>query len=96
MDKITPEEVVKLANLARLGLSDKEMDELAPQMTEILAFAEQLNEVDVQGIELTSQVTGAVNVYREDEKWNCDIKRDQLLKNAPESEDGFIKVKSVL
>jgi aspartyl-tRNA(Asn)/glutamyl-tRNA(Gln) amidotransferase subunit C len=65
-------------------------------MTDILGYVKQLDEVDISSVEPTSQVTGLKNVYVEDQKRKCDIPREELLSNAPEKEDGFIKVKPVL
>lgn len=96
MDKITLDDVEKLAKLARLGLTKEEMKKLAPQMSEILNFAKQLDEVDVNGVEPTSQVTGLANVFSVDSCTKSEVNREDLLSNAPEKENGFIKVKSVL
>lgn len=96
MEKISTEDVEKLARLARLGLQEDEKAVLAVQMTEVLGYVEQLDEVDIDGVEPTSQVAGLKNIYIADKKQRCDIPREELLANAPEKEDGFIKVKPVL
>lgn len=96
MDKITTNDIEKLAVLARLGLADKEKVSLASEMTAILDYVKQLDSVNVTGIQPTSQVTGLTNSTREDKMEKCDIMRDELFSNAPETENGFIKVKSVL
>jgi len=96
MSKITVEEVGALAGLARVGLSEKEKESLASQMTEILEYARQLDGVDTSMVEPTSQVTGLTNVYREDAIVSSKLSRDELLANAPESDGGAIKVKAVL
>jgi aspartyl-tRNA(Asn)/glutamyl-tRNA(Gln) amidotransferase subunit C len=96
MEKITIEDVEKLAKLARVGLKDNEKQSLASQMTEILNYVKQLDEIDTSAVEPTSQTTGLSNVYVEDAKEECAIPRDDLLSNAPQQEVGFIKVKSVL
>jgi len=96
MNKITTTDIDKLAQLARLGLTGAEKESLATEMTAILDYVKQLDEVDVSKVEPTSQVTGLCNVTREDKMVNCDIERDEILSNAPETENGFIKVKSVL
>ena len=96
MDKITITDIDKLAKLARLGLTEAEKQSLAEQMTDILEYVKQLDEVDVSQVEPTSQVTGLKNVTREDKIFRSDIDRDELLSNAPDTENGFIKVKSVL
>ena len=96
MNKITTTDIDKLASLARLGLTGAEKESLATEMTAILDYVKQLDEVDVSKVEPTSQVTGLCNVTREDKMVNCDIERDEILSNAAETENGFIKVKSVL
>ncbi len=96
MSKITVEEVEALAKLARVGLTDEEKRSLAAQMSEILDYARALDEVDVQDIAPTSQVTGLTNVYRQDIIVRSELSREELLANAPESEGGSIKVKAVL
>ena len=96
MSKITADEVEKLAKLARVGLTKEETQTLASQMTEILGFAEQLDKVDVSGVEPTSQVTGLANVFRDDKVIRAENTREELLSNAPETEAGSIKVKKVL
>jgi aspartyl-tRNA(Asn)/glutamyl-tRNA(Gln) amidotransferase subunit C len=94
MDKITVKDVEKLAKLARLGLSDKEKESFATQMTEILGYVKQLDEIETGDVEPTSQVTGLKNIMADDGIRECLVDRDQLLSNAPESENGFIKVTS--
>lgn len=96
MSKITVEEVEALAQLARVGLSNKEKESLAEQMSEILSYAKQLDEVDTDKVSPTSQVTQLSNVYREDVVLKSEITRDQLLANTPETDSGSIKVKAVL
>lgn len=64
---IPPQEIDHLANLARLGLSQKEKEVLRKELASILAYVNKLQEVDTKNIEPTAQVTGLVNVMREDE-----------------------------
>jgi len=96
MNKITTTDIDKLATLARLGLTTTEKESLATEMTAILDYVKQLDEVDVSKVEPTSQVTGLSNVTREDKIVECDIERSELLSNASETDNGFIKVRSVL
>jgi len=96
MSTITVSEIDKLARLARVGLTDAEKQSLATDMSAILDYVKQLDEVDVSGVIPTSQVTGLANVMREDEVTSSNIDRDELLSNATDTENGFIKVKSVL
>ena len=96
MAKLTREDVFKLARLAKLQLSDDEADRLKDEIGEILAYVEQLQAVDVEGLEPTYQVTGLNNVMREDEIKDYGVSRAELLKNLPAESGGQIKVKRVL
>jgi len=96
MSKITTEEVEKLAKLARLGLTAEEVSSLTVEMTAILDYVKQLDDVNVSSIEPTSQVTGLTGVMREDIVSRSSIEREELLSNTPDTDNGFIKVKSVL
>ncbi|HLB66147.1 MAG TPA: Asp-tRNA(Asn)/Glu-tRNA(Gln) amidotransferase subunit GatC, partial [Candidatus Saccharimonadales bacterium] len=90
------EDVLKLASLAKLELSDDEVESFTGEIKEILAYVEQLQSVDVKGLEPTSQVTGLKNVTRKDEIIDYGISRENMLKNVPDKQDGHIKVKRVL
>ncbi len=96
MTNLTREDVLKLAELAKLELSEDEVDKFASEISEILGYVEQLQSVDVKGLEPTYQVTGLQNVTRKDEIINYGVLRAELLKNLPEQENGQIKVKRVL
>jgi len=95
MTKITPDEVRRIAALATIGLEEAEIDQMAGELDQIVTFVEQLQNVDTDGVEPTDQVTGLVDVWREDEV-RSDFSREELLANAPDQQDGFFKVKRVL
>ena len=95
MSKITPDEVRRVAALANIGLSEAEVKTFATELDNIVTFVEQLQKVDVSKAAPTDQVTGLVDVMRED-KIRSDFTREELLANAPAQEDGFIKVKRVI
>lgn len=77
---LTKDEVRHIAHLARLRLSDEEVEKFSVQLTGILAWIEMLNEVDTSGVVETSQVTGLQNVVRVDEVRCADLSlRDELL-----------------
>ena len=63
---LTPEQVRHIAKLARLRLTDAEVEKLAPQLSAILQYIEKLNEVDTDNVEPTAQVGGLSNRSRED------------------------------
>lgn len=96
MAKLTREEVLKLAHLARLHLDDKEINSMQTEIGAILEYVEQLKEVDLSGVKPTYQVTGLENVMREDEVIDYRESQSGLLKNSPDSENGQIKVRRML
>lgn len=96
MTTISLDDVKKLATLSALKVTDEEARTLQAELQNILKFVEQLDSVDTTGIEPTYQVTGLENVWREDEIIDYGLNRDELLKNAPDKQDGQIKVKRVL
>lgn len=91
------EEIKHVAGLARLSLSDEELDRYGGQLSAVLGYIDQLKEVDTEGVEECAQVTGLENVYREDkaEVW-ANKERVAALSQAPGFEDSYIKVKKVL
>ncbi len=96
MKKVTLDEIKKLADLSRIRLEAEEAESLRTELEKILEYVDQLAEVDTEGVEPTSQVTGLVNQMRPDEVKDYGASREDLLKNTPDSKDGFIKVKKVL
>ncbi|PHR56775.1 MAG: Asp-tRNA(Asn)/Glu-tRNA(Gln) amidotransferase GatCAB subunit C [Robiginitomaculum sp.] len=83
--------VRKIARLARLDVPDEKLEPLAAELNGLLGWIEQLNEVDVTGVEpMTSAVETQIHL-REDVVNDGNI-RDQVLANAPKSEDGFFVV----
>ena len=96
MAKLTREDVLKLARLARLKLSDDEVAQFTEEISSILGYVEQLQTVNLETLEPTQQVTGLTNVMREDEVVNYGPTPEELLKNAPETDSGHIKVKRML
>ena|SRR3989338_6344666 len=78
---LTKNEVRHIAHLARLKLSDEEVEKFSIQLADILQWVEMLNEVDTEGVVETSQVTGLLNVLRDDEVKSGELPgRDKLLK----------------
>jgi aspartyl-tRNA(Asn)/glutamyl-tRNA(Gln) amidotransferase subunit C len=96
MAKLTREDVLKLARLARLELSDEEIEEFSQELSEILQYVEQLQSVDVGGLKPTNQVTGLTNVTRDDEVIDYGYAAADLLKNVLAVKGNQIKVKRML
>lgn len=88
--------VRKVAKLARLALPEERVAPMAAELNGIMAWIEQLNEVDVEGVEpMTSAVEGLSLPMRDDVVTAGDDP-DKVLKNAPKSEDGFFVVPKVV
>ncbi len=96
MSKLTREDVLKLAALSKLRLSDAEIEKFRSELTEILDYVEVLNKADTKGLVPTYQVTGLTNVTRPDKTKDYSAKPVDLLKNAPAVEANQFKVKRVL
>lgn len=96
MAKLTREDVLKLARLSRLHLTDEEVAAFQEEISTILGYVEQLQQVDVDGLEPTNQVTGLKDVMREDVVKDYGVSPKELLKNAPATEDDHIKVKRMI
>ena len=96
MAKLTREDVLKLARLSRLKLTDAEVDEFREEMSAILGYVEMLDKADVAGLKPTYQVTGLSNVTRADEVATYAAAPDDLQKNLPARKKGYIKVKRML
>lgn len=92
---LTREEVIKIAQLARIELTDTEVEKYQHDLSVILDYVAELQQVGTEGLEIVSQVTGLVNVQRPDEP-SLDDDRDAIKKNAPEIKDGYYKVKAIL
>lgn len=96
MSKLTQEDIVKLARLARLELSEAEVAEYADELSAILQYVEQLGSVDVTGLKPTNQVTGLVNVTREDVVGSYGYEPEELRENLPALQNDHIKVKRMI
>jgi len=89
------QDVEHVADLARLELSDEEKVEFTEQLNAILQYVEQLNKLDTDGVEPTSHVMPLANVMRKDEV-RPSLPLDQVLLNAPDEDEGQIRVPAVL
>ena len=94
--KLTREDVLKLARLSRLKLSEKEIEAFQTEISEILGYVEKLQDADVAGLKPTYQVTGLQNVTRKDEVKEYGVDQLGLLKNVPETDKSYIKVKRMI
>lgn len=95
--KLSEDQVSRIADLARIELTAAEKEKYAEELSAVLGFIEQLSAVNTDSVIPTSQVTGLVNVVRQDEIERCDKEtRKQIFKAAPLVEGDHFKVKAVL
>ena len=95
MAKLSKEDILKLARLSKLELTEQQVEKFRIELEEIMGFVEQLQSVDTEGLEPTNQVTGLTNITRKDETSDY-ASREDLLKNLPNREKNYIKVKRVI
>jgi len=85
----------KLSRLSKIHVSEEERPKLEQQLSAILAFVETLNQVNVKGVEPTSQITGLQTVVRDDEV-TADYDREEILATMPDTTgDGHLRVHAV-
>ena len=89
-------EVEHIALLARIELTEAEKQHYADQLSAILGYVDELKKLNIKDVADVGQLTGLTNQLAKDEIKGCELSRDELLKNAPMTERGYIKVKSVL
>jgi aspartyl-tRNA(Asn)/glutamyl-tRNA(Gln) amidotransferase subunit C len=93
---ISRDDVLHLAQLSNLQLSDDEIESLRNDLGNILEYVKQLEGLDTSGVEPTYQVTDLENVFREDEVVKSDVRREDLVALAPDQAQNQIKVPKVL
>ena len=92
---LTPDDIKKIAHLARLGIDNDDLVPLAADLSTVLALVEQLQAVDTEGVEPMAHPANAVLLLRDDEVTETD-QREQLLKPAPATQDGYFLVPRVI
>ena len=93
--KLSREEVLHIARLARLGLSEEEVNRLKGQLSNILENFELLKQVDTSNVPPTAQSITLKNVIKDDEVAQS-LPKDEILANAPIKEEDFFRVRAVL
>ncbi len=92
---LTREEVAKVALLARLKLTDDEVDVFTSQLEKILEYVDILNEVDTEDVDPMAHAVELSNVLRADEVCES-LQRDKALANAPKTDGRFFLVPQIL
>lgn len=93
--QISKEEIIHIAKLANLSLTEEEIDKYTNDMEEILTFANTVNNVNTDGIEDSLGANGNYNVFRKDEIEEFGD-RDALLQNAPAQDEGMFQIPKVI
>ncbi len=93
--KLTRQEVVHVARLARVGLTEEDVERLQIQLSNILDNFGSLKEVDTEAVPPTAQAVPLVNVMADDAP-SPSLSQPDILANAPEEEEGFFRVRAVL
>ena len=93
--RLTSDEVRHIAALARVAMTDDEVERMCGELSDILGHFDTLQQVDTTGAEPTGHSAGLETVMREDIA-DASPPRNDILANAPRSEDGFIRVRAVL
>ncbi len=95
--RVSREDVVKIASLANLELSDKEFKRFPEQFSETIDVVNQLGEIDTKGVELTTQVTDLKNVLRTDEVLGIrGLSKEEALSQARRVSNGYFVVDKIL
>ena len=92
---VSPEQVRHIAKLARIAMSDDELDRLVPELNAIIGWVEQLAEVNTDGVEPLATVIDQKLRLREDSVTDGDC-RDDVLANAPQAQHGFFAVPKLI
>ena len=90
-ERITDETMEYVEILAKLELTEKERAQAKADMSRMLDYIDQLNELDTSGVEPMTQIFPVHNVFREDEERD-EWSREEILENAPKQKDGFFQV----
>lgn len=94
---LTKEEILHIATLARIGVSEKDVEKYQHDLSEILDYFKKLDELDVTGVEPIGHITGMQNTFRSDSQADFGkLGKEAIMKNVPEQKEEYIKVKSVL
>lgn len=93
--EVTDELVDKIANLAKLNFNETEKKEIREDLEKMIGFVDQLNNLDLAGLDPLMHMSGEVNVLRDDIIQGS-VERDEALKNAPGHEGDFFTVPKVI
>lgn len=93
---LSREQVQHIARLARVGLSEEDVDHFSEQLSEILDYFERLRQVDTEGVPPTAHTLPLHNVMREDDEPTAPLGSEAVLSNAPVRDGEHFRVKVIL
>ena len=94
---LSKKEINHIAGLARIGLKKKEIEKCRKDLSAVLDYFKKLEELDTENVEPVGHITETLNIAREDkEKDFAESGKKKIIKNIPETKDGYLKVRSVL
>lgn len=93
--QVTNSMVDKLAHLAKLYFSETEKEEIREDLQKMIAFVDQLNKLDLDGIEPLTHMSREVNVWRDDELKGS-VSHEEAMQNAPDAADAYFTVPKVI
>ena len=93
--KIDQENLQKIAHLARLNFDAQAGEKMSADLSQVLDWVEQLQEIDTQNVAPLTSMSSEINVFREDQV-GVQLTQEQALKNAPKQENGFFSVPKVM
>jgi aspartyl-tRNA(Asn)/glutamyl-tRNA(Gln) amidotransferase subunit C len=92
---VSKEDVKHIANLSKLNLTDEELEKYTTELSDIVNFANELSNIDVEGVKPTAHILDIRNVFRKDEV-QASYDREEILKNAPSKDAGCVSVPKVV
>lgn len=92
---VSKEEVKHIAKLSKLYLTEEELESYTTNLSNIVNFANELSNINVEGVKPTAHILDIKNVFRED-KVEPSYQREEILKNAPTKEAGCVSVPKVV
>lgn len=92
---VSKEDVKHIANLSKLNLTEEELEKYTTELSDIVNFANELSNIDVEGIKPTAHILDIKNVFRKDEM-KPSYDREEILKNAPSKDAGCVSVPKVV
>ncbi|MBO5143076.1 MAG: Asp-tRNA(Asn)/Glu-tRNA(Gln) amidotransferase subunit GatC [Clostridia bacterium] len=93
--EITKKDIEHIADLSMLNLSEQEIERYTKDMQDIVSFAEQVNEVDTEGVDISAFALETSNVFRKDEVRES-LERESLLQNAPSTNGEAYQIPSMM